>query len=178
MSIPEPPTLERVFQWIGQKLIMASAAALVSLGSMAGAFWAVQWWAADRGGLLRTSAGDSDDEARQLNAATQELVALTREYLDRIEKEGGSRSEAFVLWRDRRFNPRVNDLRRRLHDSNIASNTLTELIGAADQLAAMALRPDSAELRNQATEAVFQATAAVEARIMVLGMDGSFTRRD
>jgi hypothetical protein len=109
-------------------------------------------------------------EAEALFTFKNELLRLTAEFQERQQEEALFSSPEFATWLSNDFRPRLNDLRRRMLDPSMTGEALRVLTAAADQVAAAASQPASDAQRQRATDAVFAAVDAAEARIQALGM--------
>lgn len=127
------------------------------------------WYAQQQPPLVRPAAmGMSEPEL--LYALSGEMTSLMREYLDRASLEAAIPSDAFQTWSRDRFAPRASELRRRIQATTATGDALSALLTAANRMVAMARQPDQLNLRQLATDNVFDAAAAVEDRLAISGL--------
>lgn len=115
-------------------------------------------------------------EATLLREYSNELLALTAEFLEKAEHASSPSDETFAVWIDERFSPRVNDLRRRLMAPEVTGPAFSPLIAAAGKVSAMAAQPGQVPLRQEVAQLVVEAAETAEERIQRLGMTRALSR--
>jgi hypothetical protein len=109
----------------------------------------------------------AQEEAARFYRQAQDLLSLTRDYLDRVES-GAIGSEAGTRWLNDRFTTRLNRIRGdKASDDPVAG----QIQAALDLLAGAASDPEDLILRQEAIEAVFEAVSAAEERAAALGVE-------
>lgn len=171
----EPIPRESAFQRLGRRvryiIVLLSSGLLVMTLSYHASLWHLRH---ETPPSRAAQEGVSSDES--LEALSQQMIALMREYLDRASNENSSPSQAFRDWSLDAFAPRVSDLRRRIQAASSEGEAWNAMLVASDRMVAMARQPGQASLRQLATDNVFDAAAAVENRLGAtgsIGRDGS-----
>ncbi len=162
--MPELPQRNTIFHRIGRTVRYGIVVLGGSLLMMTLAYHATLWTLAREAPLVRPAPTPLAEE-EILQGFSQNLTDLMREYLDRASHEGNPPSDDFQLWSRDYFGPRASEVRRRIQASPASGDALGALLAAADRMVAMAREPDQLNLRQLATDNVFDAAAAVEDRI-------------
>lgn len=156
---------DTIFQRIGRTVRYTILVLGGSLLMMTLAYHATLWTMSRQAPLVRSAPTPLAEEAI-LQGFSQDLTDLMREYLDRASREGNPSSKNFQSWSQDYFAPRASELRRRIQASPASGDALGALLAAADRMVAMAREPNQLNLRQLATDNVFDAAAAVEDQIM------------
>jgi len=149
-----------------RNLALALTACLIA---MAASYHLVQYL------LTGQSPGDTAErvvirQADELRMYSNELLRLTAEFLRRAASETPDSAESFETWLERDMRPRMASVRRQMHESTLQSPAFTQILSAADRVAAMIDNPGQTNLRRKATSEVIDANVAVEEYIASLGV--------
>jgi hypothetical protein len=149
-----------------RNLILAFAACLIA---MASSYHLVQYLLTDHG-PDDTPEATVIRQADELRMYSNDLLRLTAEFLRHAARETPDSSETLDTWLKDDLRPRINAVRRQMHESALQSPAFSQLLSAADRVAAMASNPGQANLRRLATSEVLDANVAVEEYIASLGV--------
>jgi len=109
-------------------------------------------------------------QANELRMYSNELLRLTAEFLRHTARETHDSPETTETRLREDLGPRLNAVRRQMHESSLKSPAFSQLLSAADRVAAMINNPGQANLRRMATSEVLDANLAVEEHISTLGV--------
>lgn len=154
--------LIRIF-WFGACLIVATALA------MSLSYALVRAWTRENG----AAQGPGEQvrvQAARLQEASNDLVLLTAEYLDRFKDK--NKEEDLGQWIETDFMPELRGLRTRIVSMEGPEKPLSALLAAIDRASAMASYPYRADLRASATDAILDASTETENYLASLRLPG------
>jgi hypothetical protein len=142
---------------------------VASIVSMAAGYGLVQHLARDSAAPV-TPAEILLSQGATMRSCSNDLVALTTEFLNESTAVGAAGQDRFKRWCTESYQPRLNDLRRRMLATADNIEGLDDLLAASDAVAVMAAHPERENLRTAAIEDVLQAATQTETRIAAMGV--------